>query len=223
MAILFNRPARTGVASITDILAQQRIPGVPQPRRAPGMAGTQAGLAMPIPQPEPQQQADPEGLRLKTWQKVLGAIGDGLQVAGGGRATFAQYVQDMQQQEAEQRARLQEMRKKAEQDALERQMAREDFEYQQRFKAENPGPTALEQNIGYLESKYGPDVAREYALKPTFVQNWDGTRTAVGAGASIQPGHEEDGFIFQGGDPGNPASWVPKGGGAGIGTSGFRR
>jgi hypothetical protein len=41
--------------------------------------------------------------KMKTWQKIVGAIGDGLQVAGGGKASFMPAILDMQARTDEER------------------------------------------------------------------------------------------------------------------------
>lgn len=96
---------------------------------------------------------------------ILGVIGDGLQVAGGGRATYQdhmqqqqEYAQRLQELQAERQARMQERQQSAEQGF-------ETWKQQQQWARDNPDPTTLQQNVDYAYSLPEGDPRREAAIR----------------------------------------------------------
>jgi len=104
----------------------------------PASTGTRSIVAGDNPMPQKITLKDMIGYREpKTWQKVLGIIGDGLQIAGGGRASYMPGIQAerQRQQEFEQAWNLAEM-----------QGQRENARWlgQKQWEREHPAPTDLE-------------------------------------------------------------------------------
>jgi hypothetical protein len=62
---------------------------------------------------------------------------------------------------------------------------------------------AYEQNVARINRQYGEDAGQTGATTPATAP------AAPGAAIPPPPGTVEDGFIFKGGDPKDPASWQP--------------
>ncbi len=163
--------------------AQNRMPmvDIPQQTKGPGFFGKGGG-----------------------WRNVLGAIADGLAVAGGGRGVYAPM---MEQRRQEQMLAEQEQRK---------------FE-QAKVLAGMRGPqmssaARMAQEMGLTPGtpEYQQFI-RRYAFKPTILQipnaegGTDYTEYDPSGGVpqqgGMQPGHVEDGYRFNGGDPADPNNW----------------
>jgi hypothetical protein len=113
----------------------------------------------------------------QTGRHIAGAIGDALQQLGGGQATYAAHMMQMQQQDAEIRARLQAALAK-------RQADREDKQWEWDNKPEEQrSPYRWESNDGSL-MEVGPDGQPRQVykdptpkLQTTVIDNGDGTKT----------------------------------------------
>jgi hypothetical protein len=184
-------------------------------------------LQMPMP-PTPLPPEQPQGRKFGL-AEIMGSLGDALLVGGGGQAMYAPMLAQQRDREDAERMLREKLAAETEQRARDRQAKIEDAMKLRQFDAANPGPTSLEQNIGLIERRWGPEAAREFAMKPTFVNNWDGTRTQVGgAGGGIPPeaiadlradpaSAEEFDAVF---GPGASRQYL--GGGASNGTGGFQ-
>lgn len=131
----------------------------------PATQGTRS--VMPGDQPLPQPTTIRDLLTYKdpkTWQKVLGIIGDGLQVAGGGRASFMPTLQAQRQHDADiqQEWNLAEM--KGQQDI-------ERFKAQKQYERDNPAPTEFQRNYQWLQTEH-PDQAGDYLSRQTDNTVW---------------------------------------------------
>lgn len=132
----------------------------------------------------------------KGWQ-VLGVIGDALQVAGGGRATYADAQRWWQEQEAEREKTKAALQARMSQPSNAARMAME--------AGLQPGSADFQQFV------------RRYAFQPKFmtVGNAMGGEDTIavdpsglgGPATGLQPGHVEDGYVYIGGDPASPTSW----------------
>lgn len=98
---------------------------------------------------------------------ILGVIGDGLQVAGGGRATYQDYMQQqqeyaqrLQELQAEREARMQERQQSAEQGF-------ETWKQQQQWALEHPDPTSIQRSTEYIASLPEGDPRRQIAMQQT--------------------------------------------------------
>ena len=137
-----------------------------------------------------------------TWRDVLGSVLDTIAIAGGRDGAYWGNVQRQQDQYREDQKDYQ---------ALQQQVNMANYKgdlslYETAMKAaQGPEPTALMQNDAFLRQQYGDDFARKYIMKPTFVQNWDGTQTEIGGG--LPPGYD-------------PSEWEVVPGGAGGNASG---
>lgn len=144
----------------------------------------------------------------KGWE-ILGIIGDALQTAGGGQATYAPYVMNQRDLETDGRRRLEEYQR-------ERQDKLSDWLFQQTWQINNPEKPAMVRDLEAWRSMT-PEQQAEYARmqdvrNPIAVSGPQGTyRVPRGFGQqptnSIQPGAVEDGYVYVGGDPANPSSW----------------
>lgn len=152
----------------------------------------------------------------------IGILGDTLSILGGGQATYAPAMIAQKQQDAEIRARLQA--------ALEKRKAdREDKQWEWETKPKEAPNNDTVNDFNWY-SKLTPEQRNLYhQMKPTIAFRADGTPIAVNPmqlgqpqQSGPKPGTIEDGHEFIGGDPSNPASWRPVGGGGvGNGTRGF--
>jgi len=130
--------------------------------------GNMQAQALPV-DPRAAQAAKPGffGKGGKGWG-ILGVIGDGLQVAGGGRATYQDYMQ--QQQEYAQR--LQELQAEREARRAEHMMPRaeqgfETWKQQQQWALEHPDPTSIQRSTEYIASLPEGDPRRQIAMQQT--------------------------------------------------------
>ena len=76
----------------------------------------------------------------KGWE-ILGIIGDALQTAGGGQATYAPYVMNQRDLETQGRQKLEQLMALAQQKQADRQAALQDWQLKQQYSRENPDPT----------------------------------------------------------------------------------
>jgi hypothetical protein len=116
------------------------------------------------------QAQRPQQPQIKDWQTVLGTIGDALLAAGRRPPQFAPYVQGLQEAERERQQREYEA-------GMKRLGDRQDFMFEQDYRAKNPGPTEMERTIDYLKQAY-PDQVDEYVQHkvnpPLYRQGPDG-------------------------------------------------
>jgi hypothetical protein len=92
------------------------------------------------------------------WTKVLGTLGDALQIAGGGRATYAPAIQ---QEVDQQRQRQQELQNYQ----MQRRDKLSDMLAELQYKRENPELTTLQQNTEYAYSLPEGDPRRQTAIQ----------------------------------------------------------
>lgn len=200
--------------TVGDLLRFNRSPLEQMGVSLPGPIGGYGGGTWNVDgtQATPVQQAGPSldttnadladllGLRPKKregWQNVLGTIFDVMASVGGQKPQYWSGIADEKAQYDDFQQRM----------ALEQYKARQRLEEQRAKAMQPPEPTSLMQNFEFLRDRYGEDFAKDYVMKPTFVQNWDGTRTQVGGGGDAPDQLPADFF----GD-----------GGAGSGQPGFR-
>lgn len=171
-----------------------------------------------------QNAATPKPKKDLWW---LGAIGDAMQAFNGQEGTYAAAMAQKQQAEMEeqqrQRARVEGM---------------EDFKTKEQYHRENQAPYIPddEKRAQYYEKigdfNTAKDIRDRVGLIPVQRLNpttqdvetvmvrpgllMDGVSSAPMK--APQPGTVEDGFMFKGGDPADPSSWEPVGGGAGLGA-----
>jgi len=155
------------------------------------------------------QPLDVQPQKLGTWDQggrgwnTLGIIGDALQTAGGGQATYMPYVQ-------EQKAQQQQLALRDE----ERRQSIKDWVAKEIFKQQNPGPSSMETDLAAW-NRMTPEQQAQFAQmqdikNPIAVAGPTGTyRVArtVGQPQGPKQGEVVDGFQYVGGDPANPNSW----------------
>lgn len=115
----------------------------------------------------------------ETWRDVLGSALDAIALMGGQKGA---YWDGMQQQQDQYREDVKDY------EGLQQQVNMAKYKgemglYEKAMEAaQGPKPTSMMQNDAFLRQRYGDDFAKNYLMKPTFVQNWDGTRSVVGGG-----------------------------------------
>ena len=165
---------------------------------------------MPGDQPAMPQMEGLPGVKPKgrgTANDIMGSIFDALAAAGGGTPTYWSNVLEGQRRDEQGRQRLSERQ-------AERQAMMQQWMAQQDYKRQNPDPTGMESDLAAF-NRMTPDqraqLAAMYDIKsPIAVSGPQGTyRVArtVGQPPSIQPGAQEDGHEYIGGDPASPSSW----------------
>lgn len=179
------------------------MPGLPGPTQQPGyVSGGQPGL----------EQVDLSSLmaqrpEVKQWQKILGTIGDALQVAGGGRASFGPSQQEQQASDEDWQRQV----------AIEQYKARQRLEEKRAEAMRPPPPTAMERNFQWYNT-LPPEQQAAFAryqdvVQPKFVPDgYGGGQTVSRSGGGMPPQYD-------------PEEWeVVEGpqGGAGSDQPGFR-
>jgi len=182
-----------------------KIGDLMQQRSALGQMGVQMP---PQPMPQPIQAPQPElpGLppelmalrpqKRDGWKNVVGTILDLVAAGSGYKPGYWSGVADEKQQYSDFEQKV----------ALQQAEARRRLEEKRAEAALPQPPTAMERNIEVLSRLYGPKFAKQYVMKPTFVQNWDGTQTEVPTGGDAPDELPADFF----GD-GGPAPSAPGG------------
>lgn len=160
-------------------------------------------MPMPAPVPAPEAPRDRSGL----W-RIIGAIGDGLQVAGGGQATFGPAMMQMRDQQAQEQAFREKLKAEAEQRRQEREARMADAIALKEWERANPGQTADMRNLEWYKSLPESDRAVYDRLKPFVVNGPDGPYivprsagpTASQGVTTLPPGYD-------------PSEWEPVAGG----------
>jgi hypothetical protein len=164
---------------VQGLMQQASDPGAmatqPMPQQAPPMPQQPPqGVQAMMPQPNAAQPATPaapvhHGI---DWRRIVGAISDGLSVAGGHDPLYY----NAQQQDAKERAAYSQVLAKA---LSERQ--------NEQWKINNPGPTEFARSAVESGLTPGTPEFQSYVkgaqFKPTFVGNFDGT----GQGGFVSP------------------------------------
>lgn len=153
IAVGDRKEAQPVANGLVNMMMQPQQPvAMPQPQ----------GLASMLQQPlsneqlQPAQMPDPSagfvqmdpvpGVKPSTWGQggrgwqILGIIGDALQTAGGGQATYAPAMAQQQALETKGRQRLQQAQAAAQQKQQDRVAALQDFIARQKYQQENPAP-----------------------------------------------------------------------------------
>jgi len=138
---------------------------------------------------------------------IVGFIGDALQRLGGGEGTYMPHMMQMQQQDAEIRARLQEAIAK-------RKAEREDYTWKAEYDRANPKPINNDtiNDFNWYKSLSDEDKAIYGQMKPEYRQGPDGKFYRVETAQGPLPTFTPDDW-----DKGQPV-----GGSVGNGTGGFR-
>jgi hypothetical protein len=117
----------------------------------------------------------------------------------------------------------------AQQYAQDRQDKRDDFLFEQDYRAQHPGVPDISQRIAVLNQirpGLGDTYAQNYAqngggLGSIFKDPSTGQSYTINPQAGPQPGAVEDGYRFKGGNPADPNAWEPVGGAGGNASGGF--
>lgn len=147
------------------------------------------------------------------WE-ILGIIGDALQTAGGGQATYAPLMAERRELEEKGRQRLSELMMEQQQRQADRDAALEGQKALIDYRRENPGQTQLALNYEYARSQPGQESL-------TFPQFMSMYKPQIVGGAetgyyNVSPGAQ--GGLPQGYDP---EEWEVVPGGAGSGQPNF--
>lgn len=130
----------------------------PLPENTPALPGDSFEQAFKPYATNPDQGGKPGAFSQggKAWQ-ILGIIGDGLQTAGGGQATFTPALLDLQQRTDQERRQLAAYSRKREDDWT-------DFQRQHDYEVTHPKPINNDtvNDYNFIAGKLGPDVANQY-------------------------------------------------------------
>ena len=180
----------------------------------PGMGMMQPQLQGPMAQPQvgamdPNTQAMTKKpgffAQGQPGRQIIGVIGDTLSTLGGGQGTYIPHMMQMQQQDAEIRARLQEAIAK-------RQAEREDKQWEWQNKPKEPRYNDTIDDFNWYKSLSDEDKKIYGQMKPEYRQGPDGKFYRVETAQGPLPTFTPDDW-----DKGQPV-----GGSVGNGTGGFR-
>lgn len=200
------------------------------------MNAQQGGLSQMLQAEQPFQQQIPQVQAPKPsafakggkgWE-ILGIIGDALQTAGGGQATYGPMMAEQRQEEERGRQRLAELMMQQQQRQADRDAALQDRMKIIDYQRENPAPDAFGRALmgagidpasaeaQALYRKRAEMLTNPVQLVPDGMGGYQAVRPN-GAAGGLQPGHTEDGYTFMGGDPGDPSNWSQGGAGTASG------
>lgn len=177
----------------------------------------QQQAAQPLQQQIPQVQTPRPGTfeRGGRGWEILGIIGDALQTAGGGRATYAPAIAEQRQLEEAGRQKLAQYLMEQEQRKADREASLAGQKELIDYRAANPGQTQLQQNYEYARSLPG----QEGMTFPQFMSMYKPQimGSAETGYYNMTPGVMGGGGLPQGYDP-NEWEVVPGGAGSGQGN-----
>ena len=131
----------------------------------------------------------------KGWN-ILGTLGDALQVAGGGQATYAAQQRWREEQDRAEALKIAEIQARANKAQMPSDFERKVLLYKQY------NPNASDAEIG--------NMIKMNITRPITIGGDLYDPTSLGGGEqqpALQPGYVEDGYRYNGGDPANPNSW----------------
>jgi len=205
-----------------EIPGMNKMPMGQSPMQQPTMGGSPPMGQVGAMDANTQGMTKKPGFFQKNGNMIIGMIGDTLATLGGGQGVYAPAMIAQKQQDAEIRARLQA--------ALEqRKAAREDKQWEWENKPKEAPNNDTVNDFNWY-SQLTPEQRNLYhQMKPTIAFRADGTPIAVNPmqlgqpqSSGPKPGTIEEGHEFIGGDPSDPKSWRPVGGGSvGNGAGGF--
>lgn len=123
--------------------------------------------------PEPPKKRE-------TWRDILGSVLDVIATTGGREGQYWEGVGQQQDAYNDRVAKAEEWNQQLTLADYKNQVEKRSRLQEAMRKALEP--TAFQRNVDYVGGRWGQDAARDYVMKPNFVQNWDGTRTQVGGG-----------------------------------------
>jgi hypothetical protein len=135
----------------------------------------------------------------EVWRDVLGSVFDAMATLGGGQGNYWNGVQQQQDQYREDQKDYQGLQQQVNMAKYKGDLSL----YESAMEAaQGPKPTAMMQNFDYwsgLDENGRANFQRyQDAVKPTIIQNWDGTRSIVGGGGSA-PDQLPPDFFNEGG------------------------
>lgn len=176
----------------------------------------------PLQQPMPPQQPEPKkpgafGKGGDAW-KIMGIIGDALQTAGGGQATYAPYMQQLQERISEEEKFRQRLQAQAQQKQQEREAALRDRKEILDYQRENPMPDSFARALqGAGINPESPEGQALYRQRAEMLTNpVQLVPDGMGGYQAVRP-NESGGGLPQGYDP---SEWELVPGDAGGNASG---